>query len=49
MSFDLELNNRRVPVTGGTKGVGAAVVDLGVGLSMEPKRTLSQIYHFELF
>lgn len=28
MSFDLQLTNRRVLVTGGTKGVGAAVVDV---------------------
>ena len=27
MTFDLELANRRALVTGGTKGVGAAVVD----------------------
>src|SRR5258708_27259992 len=27
MSFDLDLANRRALVTGGTKGVGAAVVD----------------------
>ena len=27
MSFDLDLNNRRARVTGGTKGVGAAVVE----------------------
>ena len=27
MSFDLDLNNRRALVTGGTKGVGAAVVE----------------------
>jgi NAD(P)-dependent dehydrogenase (short-subunit alcohol dehydrogenase family) len=26
MSFDLELNGRRALVTGGTKGIGAAVV-----------------------
>ena len=26
MSFDLELENRRALVTGGTKGIGAAVV-----------------------
>jgi NAD(P)-dependent dehydrogenase (short-subunit alcohol dehydrogenase family) len=28
MSFDLELNGRRALVTGGTKGIGAAVVDV---------------------
>jgi len=28
MSFDLQLTNRRALVTGGTKGVGAAVVDV---------------------
>ena len=28
MSFDLELTNRRALVTGGTKGVGAAVVQI---------------------
>jgi hypothetical protein len=28
MSFDLELNQRRTLVTGGTKGIGAAVVDV---------------------
>ena len=28
MSFDLELANRRVLVTGGTKGLGAAVVEI---------------------
>jgi NADPH:quinone reductase-like Zn-dependent oxidoreductase len=28
MSFDLELNHRRTLVTGGTKGIGAAVVDV---------------------
>lgn len=28
MSFDLELTNRRALVTGGTKGIGAAVVDV---------------------
>ena len=27
MSFDLQLTNRRALVTGGTKGVGAAVVE----------------------
>ena len=28
MSFDLQLTNRRALVTGGTKGVGAAVVEV---------------------
>ena len=28
MSFDLELQNRRALVTGGTKGIGAAVVNV---------------------
>ena len=28
MSFDLRLTNRRALVTGGTKGVGAAVVEV---------------------
>jgi len=27
MSFDLDLTNRRALITGGTKGVGAAVVE----------------------
>ena len=27
MSFDLELAGRRAPVTAGTKGIGAAVVE----------------------
>ena len=27
MSFDLDLANRRALVTGGTKGIGAAVVE----------------------
>jgi NAD(P)-dependent dehydrogenase (short-subunit alcohol dehydrogenase family) len=31
MSFDLELTNRRALVTGGTKGVGAAVVQILCG------------------
>jgi len=31
MSFDLELTNRRALVTGGTKGVGAAVVEILCG------------------
>jgi len=30
MNFDLQLANRRALVTGGTKGVGAAVVELSV-------------------
>ncbi len=31
MSFDLQLTNLRALVTGGTKGVGAAVVDEVLG------------------
>ena len=28
MTFDLELSNKRALVTGGTKGIGAAVVEV---------------------
>ncbi len=36
MSFDLELQNRRALVTGGTKGIGAAVVNVlqGAGVKL---------------
>ena len=39
MSFDLELTNRRALVTGGTKGVGAAVVEILSGAGAQVMAT----------
>ena len=44
MSLDLELTNRRALVTGGTKGVGAAVVEILRGAGACCVETLSGLF-----
>jgi NAD(P)-dependent dehydrogenase (short-subunit alcohol dehydrogenase family) len=45
MSFDLGLDGKRAVVTGGTKGVGAAVVHLALPPPRRLMRILGSIVH----